>query len=203
MLWGVLLTVGWVIVVGLFQFSPAQAFDFPPRAFEMDADLATRLGAAAVLAMYNYGGYNQVCNIGEEIRDPARVVPAIDSAVDLHRRGDVHRDEHGDSGAGAVGGGRRSSRTIASLFIQRTFSDPSTGYVAGLVMTGLIIFIAARRLYATILGYSRIPFAAARDGDFFRVFAAHPPDEALPSRLARDDGARSRFRSAFSRSGSS
>src|SRR5687768_3594188 len=71
----VLLTVGWVIVSGLFTFSPAMAFDFPRQAFELKADLGVRMGAAAVLAMYSYGGYNQVCNIGEEIRDPARIVP--------------------------------------------------------------------------------------------------------------------------------
>ena len=31
----VLITVGWVIVAGLFAFSPAQAFDFPPEAFTL------------------------------------------------------------------------------------------------------------------------------------------------------------------------
>ena len=76
MLCGVLLTVGWVIVVGLFTFSPSMAFDFPPQAFALRRLTSPRaLGAAAVLAMYSYGGYNQVCNIGEEIRDPARTVP--------------------------------------------------------------------------------------------------------------------------------
>ena len=75
MLAGVLFTVGWVIVVGLFRFSPAMAFDFPPQAYTFDASLATALGAASVLAMYSYGGYNQVCNIGEEIVDPGRTVP--------------------------------------------------------------------------------------------------------------------------------
>jgi amino acid transporter len=75
MLWVVFLTLGWVIVAGLFTFSPAMAFDFPPQAFRVDADMAVRLGGAAVIAMYNYGGYNQVCNIAEEIRDPRRTVP--------------------------------------------------------------------------------------------------------------------------------
>jgi amino acid transporter len=170
MLWGVLITVGWVIVVGLFTFSPAQAFDFPPRAFRFDADMVTRLGAASVLAMYNYGGYNQVCNIGEEIKNPATTVPrsilvsivvvaAMYIGMSTVMLGLVPWEE------------ASTSRTVASLFIQRTFANPHSGYVAGLMMTALIIFIAAAGLYATILGYSRIPFAAARDGDFFRVFA--------------------------------
>src|SRR5690606_29566718 len=75
MLIGVFVTVGWVIVVGLFKFSPSMAFDFPPEAYRFDASLATSLGAAAVLAMYSYGGYNEVCNIGEEFVDPGRTVP--------------------------------------------------------------------------------------------------------------------------------
>ncbi|MGH8429256.1 MAG: APC family permease, partial [Solimonas sp.] len=71
----VLVTVGWVIVAGLFTFSPAQAFDFPPEAYRVDGDLVATIGAVSLLAMYNYGGYNNVCNIGEEIRTPHRTIP--------------------------------------------------------------------------------------------------------------------------------
>jgi amino acid permease len=60
---------------GLFNFSLAQAFAYPPSAFTFDGALVSSLGAASVLAMYSYGGYNQVCNIGEEIVDPGRTVP--------------------------------------------------------------------------------------------------------------------------------
>ena len=49
-----------------------------------------------------------------------------------------------------------------------------------MVMTALILFVAAASLYATILGYSRIPFAAARDGDFFAVFAKVHPTKHFP-----------------------
>ena len=52
------------------------AFDFPPQAYRLRRRRwPSASAAAAVLAMYNYGGYNQVCNIGEEIRDPGRIVP--------------------------------------------------------------------------------------------------------------------------------
>ena len=56
----VLITVGWVIVAGLFSFSWTQAFDFPPAAYHMDASLLKAMGAAGLLAMYNYGGYSNV-----------------------------------------------------------------------------------------------------------------------------------------------
>lgn len=170
MLGVVLLTVGWVIVAGLWHFSPAQAFDYPPQAFVLDRSLLMSLGAASILAMYNYGGYNQVCNIGEEIRDPRRTMPraivlsivlvvllyVVMSTVIL---GMVPWQE------------AQKTRTIASIFIERTFTDPARGRLAGLVMNGLILFVTASSLYAVILGYSRILFAAARDGQFFASFA--------------------------------
>jgi amino acid transporter len=71
-------------------------------------------------------------------------------------------------------------RTVASVFVERTFSDPEIGRIAGLTMTALILFVAAASLYATILGYSRIPFAAARDGDFFHAFAKVHPTKHFP-----------------------
>jgi amino acid transporter len=175
----VLVTVGWVIVAGLFTFSPAQAFDFPPQAFTFDRNLLMSVGAASVLAMYSYGGYNQVCNIGDEIKDPTRTIPrsiflstfivaALYMLMTIVILGMIPWEEV------------RDSRTVASVFIERTFSDPGTGRLAGIVMTGLILFVAAASLYATILGYSRVPYAAARDGDFFRIFARVHPTKRFP-----------------------
>jgi amino acid transporter len=166
----VLGTVGWVIVAGLFNTSLKQAFTFPAHAFRVDGTWMMQLGAASVLAMYSYGGYNQVCNIAEEIRNPTKTVPrsivlAIFVVAALYILmstvivGMIPWEE------------AARSRTVASIFIERTFIDPNAGRIAGVVMTALILFVAAASLYAVILGYSRIPFAAARDGDFFRVFA--------------------------------
>jgi amino acid transporter len=175
----VLVTVGWVIVAGVFTFSPAQAFDFPPEAYRLDSNLLFAVGAASVLAMYSYGGYNQVCNIGDEIKDPTRTIPrsivlstflvaALYMLMTIVILGMIPWQEV------------RDSRTIASVFIERTFADPASGRIAGIVMTGLILFVAAASLYATILGYSRIPYAAARDGDFFKVFAHVHPVKRFP-----------------------
>jgi len=179
MLGVVLVTVGWVIVAGLFRFSPAQAFDFPPEAYRLDSNLLFAVGAASVLAMYSYGGYNQVCNIGDEIKEPRRTIPrsivlstflvaALYMLMTIVILGMIPWQEV------------RDSRTIASVFIERTFADPASGRIAGVVMTGLILFVAAASLYATILGYSRIPYAAARDGDFFKVFAHVHPVKRFP-----------------------
>ena len=175
----VLARVGWVIVAGLFRFSWQQAFDFPPEARRVDAGLLRAMGAAGLLAMYNYGGYSIVCNIGEELRSPERTLPraivlsivivvvlyVVMSTVIL---GMVPWQE------------AQQSRTIASLFIARTFADPAAGRIAAIVMTSLILFVTASSLYAVILGYSRIPFAAARDGQFFSVFGRLHPTKHFP-----------------------
>lgn len=175
----VLATVGWVIVAGLFSFSPAQAFDFPPEAYAIDSRLFRSIGASAILAMYSYGGYNQVCNLGDEVKDPRRTIPrsivlstllvaALYMIMTTVIVGMIPWTEV------------KESRTIASLFIQRTFADPDSGRLAGIVMTGLILFVAASSLYALILGYSRIPYAAAKDGNFFRIFQHVHPTKHFP-----------------------
>jgi len=175
----VLGTVGWVIVAGMFNASWSQAFDFPPAATRLDGTLVRAIGAAGLLAMYNYGGYNNVCNIGDELRDPKRTMPraivlslvvvvvlyVVMSTVVL---GVVPWRE------------AQQSRTIASLFISRAFTDPASGRTAALAMTGLILFVTASSLYAVVLGYSRIPYAAAKDGQFFSVFGRLHPTKRFP-----------------------
>jgi amino acid transporter len=74
----------------------------------------------------------------------------------------------------------QQSRAIASVFVERTFADPAAGRAAALVMTALILFVTASSLYAVILGYSRIPFAAAREGQFFAPFARVHPTKHFP-----------------------
>ena len=175
----VLLTVGWVIVAGLIHFSWAQAFDFPPAAYRLDASLVRAIGAGGLLAMYNYGGYTNVCYLGDEIRRPERTMPraivlSIVVVVILYvvmstvMLGVIPWRE------------AQQSHTIASLFIGRTVSDPGLSRLASVAMNALILFVTASSLYAVILGYSRIPFAAARDGQFFQLFGRVHPTKHFP-----------------------
>jgi len=175
----VALTVGWVVVAGLWRFSFAQAFDFPAPAYTFDGSLLARVGAVALLAMYNYGGYNNVCNIAEEIRKPERNVPrAIVSSILMVV---VLYIVMSTVIIGVIPWTEaQQSRAIASVFIERTFSNPATGRAAAVLMTALILFVTASSLYGVILGYSRIPFAAAREGQFFRVFARVHPTKHFP-----------------------
>jgi amino acid transporter len=48
------------------------------------------------------------------------------------------------------------------------------------VATVLILVIGLASLFSAILGYSRIPYAAAQNGDFFSVFAKVHPKHKFP-----------------------
>ncbi len=175
----VLLTIAWVIGAGLFYLSAARAAAAsPPLVF--DRAFFVALGAGSLLAMYDYGGYNQICNIGEEVRQPEKTIPraivlsilcvaAIYMVMGTVILALIPWQEV------------ETTRTIASVFIARTFRDPSLGHAAGLVMMVLILIVTASSLYAVILGYSRVPFAAARDGQFFRLFARVHPTKHFPN----------------------
>src|ERR1041385_1800028 len=75
-LWiGVMLTIGWVIVSGVTHFSSAVAFDFPAGAFTLTPDFFKGLGAAMLIAIYDYWGYYNICFLGGEVREPGKTIP--------------------------------------------------------------------------------------------------------------------------------
>src|SRR5438128_4950790 len=75
-LWaGTLITVAAVILTGATHFNPRLAFDFPPGAFNLSVGFFLGLGAASRIGIYDYLGYYDVCYIGDEVRDPGRVIP--------------------------------------------------------------------------------------------------------------------------------
>src|SRR6185503_11447407 len=70
-----LATVLAVILTGVAHFDPRVAFDVPPGAFDFSLGFFLGLGAAARIGIYDYLGYYDVCYIGDEVRDPGRVIP--------------------------------------------------------------------------------------------------------------------------------
>jgi basic amino acid/polyamine antiporter, APA family len=164
-LWiGMLITVGWVIVSGLLHFDPSVAFAFPPGAFSFTTGFFMGLGTATLYVMYCYLGYYGVCYLGDEVINPPRTIPraliisvlavlVINFLVSFGIIGAIPWRE-------AV-----RSQFIASLFMEKLY-----GNWAGVAISILIIWTAFASIYALILTYSRIPYAAALDGNFFRVF---------------------------------
>jgi len=64
---------------------------------------------------------------------------------------------------------------VVSKFIETIY-----GSAVAKVFTVMVLWTAFASCFALVLGYSRIPYAAARDGNFFGVFARLHPRKAFP-----------------------
>ncbi|MGH9789345.1 MAG: APC family permease [Candidatus Acidiferrales bacterium] len=166
--------MGWIIVGGLTHFDSALAFDVPPGAFALTPAFFTGLGAAMLISIYTYLGYQNVCYLGGEIKNPERVIPraiilsilAIGALYFLMNLGLI-----------AVIPWREA---LESKFIVSTFIERLYGHRAAQVATGLILVAAFASVFALTLGYSRVPYAAALDGGFFRFFARLHDSKQFP-----------------------
>jgi amino acid transporter len=67
------------------------------------------------------------------------------------------------------------SSFVVSLFVERTF-----GMHWATLATALILVLAFGSVFSATLGYSRVPYAAALDGNFFSVFAKVHPTKRFP-----------------------
>ena len=75
-LWaGVVLTLGITIVAGFAHFDARQAFSFPAGAFQLNHRFLIGLGAAMLIATYDYWGYYTIAYLAGEVRDPGRTLP--------------------------------------------------------------------------------------------------------------------------------
>ena len=183
----VLITVGWVIVAGLFTFSPAQAFDFPPEAFDFGgSSLWLSIGAASVLAMYSYGGYNQVCNIGGEIKDPGADHPALDRPLDVPRRRALHADDDRHSRHDSVAGGARVAHHRLGIHradllgsVDRPYRRHRDDGADPLRRRGV-----ALRHHPRLLAH---PLRCGQGRRFLQRLRARPSNQAVSRRLARHD----------------
>ena len=180
-LWvGTILTVVVVIVTGALHFDPRVAFDFPPGAFTFSLGFLLGLGAASRIGVYDYLGYYDVCYIGDEVQNPGRVIPRsillstalvalIYVAINFSIIGVVPWREFVPAAS------HPQSNFVVSIFMERIYG----GKVAT-VFTAMILWTAFGSVFALLLGYARVPYAAARDGYFFQVFARLHPSQGFP-----------------------
>lgn len=180
-LWiGTLVTVAAVIVTGSMHFDPKLAFDFPPGAFDFSWGFLLGLGSASLIGVYDYLGYYDVCYIGDEVSNPGKVIPrsillslaliaAIYFTMNLSVIGVVSWRDF------VPAEGNPKADFMVSLFMEKVYGRP-----AAVVFTLLVLWTTFGSVFALLLGYSRIPYAAAQDGYFFKVFARLHPTENFP-----------------------
>lgn len=174
-LWiGMLITVGWVIVSGLMNFNASIALDFPSDAFTFNRGFFLGLSSSTLYVMFCYLGYYGVCFLGDEVKEPERTIPraligsilgvlVINFLISLSLIGVIPWRQ-----------------IVNSPFVAAEAMEKIYGPWAGAAITVLIVWTAFASIYALILTYSRVPFAAAQDGNFFRLFAKVHPTKDFP-----------------------
>ena len=180
-LWaGVLLTLGIVIALGIPHFK-ADAFRFWAAPVETAPGLPPPsgvlggLGAALILAVYDYLGYYNICYLAEEVKEPTRTIPrviviSILLVAVLYILMNI-----------SVLSVLPAKEAMASKATVSDFVAAVAGHPLAQVVTLLILWTAFASVFSLTLGYSRILWAAARDGNFFRVFSRLHPTEGYPS----------------------
>lgn len=170
----VLITLVWIIIAGFthkqvdYTFWPDDISDFFKGAFWL------ALGQASGKTVYTYLGYYNVCHLGGEIMKPEKNIPRsifisiiaiaiLYLSMNMSIMGVIPWQE------------AQQYDRIVSIFIEKIY-----GYKAATIITVLILIAAFSSLFALLLGYSRIPYAAAVDGNFFKVFSKLHPTKDFP-----------------------
>lgn len=176
-LWaGVMAAMGIVILAGLTHLHPS-LLRMPPHAFSFSPGFFAGLGSATLIATYDYWGYYNVCFIGGEIREPGKTIPRavlLSIAVVAVLYICMNVSVLGVIPAHAMGNGA-VAETVVSRMVAATL-----GPAAAVVVTGLIMWTAFSSVFALLMGYSRVPYAAALDGNYFRIFAHLHPKRNFP-----------------------
>ncbi len=175
MLGVVLVAMLWVILSGMIHINTKMAFDFPPGAFHLSKSFFYGLAGATLIAMYNYGGYNNITYLGAEVKNPSKNIPraivlSVLIVAVLYLLMSVviigtipWRDA-------AV------SHAVVSEFIGKLY-----GSRAASVMTCLILVATLGGIFTMSLGLSRILYAAGAEGSFFKVFGRVHPTGHFPT----------------------
>jgi fructoselysine transporter len=175
LLWiGVMATMLWLIFGGAMHFNARMAFTFPPGAFHLSWVFFAALGGGMVNTVYTYWGYYNICHLGGEMKQPERNIPrgiliSIAGIAVLYLLMQT-----------SILGVVPWQKAQNSPFLVSTFVETIYGTRAANLATLMVLWIAFGSIFSALLGYSRVPYSAALDGNFFRVFARVHPQKHFP-----------------------
>ncbi|WP_263409779.1 APC family permease [Terriglobus tenax] len=172
----VIATLVGVILVGFTHFSPSMAFSFPASAFHLDSAFFYGLGAGLLVSAYDYWGYYNACFLGAEVEKPEKTIPRAVlgsivivgtlyvlmniSVLGVLPWKSMMALTHDDS----------ARQYTMAAFVQTAFASHAWAHSAASIVVVLIATASLASVFGLLLGYSRIPFAAALDGNFPAVF---------------------------------
>jgi amino acid transporter len=179
---GVMAALAGVIASGFAHAAATGGWHMPAAPATSAALAIGGLAQATLIATYDYWGYYNITFLGSEVRQPERTIPraillsvlfvaAFYVAMNLAAL-PAMRDAASHVAAGAT----------VHLQLAAEIARSAFGVWAGRLMAALIVWTAFASVFSLLLGYSRVPFAAARDGNYFRVLSAVHPKHGIPHR---------------------
>lgn len=184
----VLSAIAWTVLTAIAYGQWTRVVAFPPTAFHLTPAFFTGLGSAMLVATYDFWGYYNVTFLGGEVRDPGRTIPralllsiAIVTALYLLLNASVL------ALVGAPALMRMNADpnqpALLTAVMQPAYAPTLGAHAAmwlGRLAAALVMVTAFSSVFALLLGYSRIPFAAARDGNFFAPFGRLHAQRGFP-----------------------
>jgi len=140
------------------------------------------LAQATLIATYDYWGYYNITFLGSEVRRPEKTIPrAILLSVLFVSAFYVTMNL---ASLPSLRDAAMHTAESAALRVQLVaeIAQSAFGVWAGHTIAALVVWTAFASVFSLLLGYSRVPYAAARDGNYFRVLAAVHPKHGIPHR---------------------
>jgi len=175
LLWmGVLITMFWIIGGGLWHGNFIAPLHHINDGLQLNQAFAAAIGFASVKTVYSYLGYYNVCHLGGEIINPKKNIPrsmfiSVAGIAVLYLMMNI-----------SVASVLPLQQIQQSKFVVSEFVQTIAGTTAAKFATALILWVAFASVFSATLVYSRIPYAAAKDGAFFSVFAKLHPTKHFP-----------------------
>jgi amino acid transporter len=175
LLWiGVIITLIWIIGSGIAYGNFIAPVSHINDGLTLNHAFISAIGFASVKSVYSYLGYYNVCHLGGEIVNPSVNIPrsmflSIAGITVLYLLMNI-----------SVVSVIPWQQAKESEFVLSVYMNTLAGSTASKVITCLILWVAFASVFSATLGYSRIPYAAAADGAFFKVFAKLHPTKHFP-----------------------
>ena len=179
---GVMAAMIGVIVSGFAGAAVHGGWHMPPSPALVAPLAIAGLAHATLIATYDYWGYYNICFIGSEVREPEKTIPrailisVVVVAVLYITMNFAALPSFRDAAAQAAQAATTRVRLVADI------AGSTFGRWAGSLIAALIVWTAFASVFSLLLGYSRVPYAAARDGNYFRFLAAVHPRHHIPHR---------------------
>ncbi len=183
---GVMGAIAWILVEGATHGSTATLFAPTSGATTTPQEFIGGLGRAMLLAMYSYLGYYNVCYLGDEVREPGKTIPRaifLSAGLVMVLFVLVHAALLSVVPAASVPrtDAELNDYSLSAVFMKTIYGEQTqAGNVAVVLITVLLIWSCFGSAFAGLLGYSRIPYGAARQGHFFAALAKVHPIHRIP-----------------------